>query len=254
MLSSLLPFSVREAAYRRKFLDNCEENLFLGSFEDFPAAAAVAPRHAAGRDTQSADPLSIPQVHPSDYPSVFWLNQALSEGMRTIFELGGHVGVKYYAFRRMLSYPQDMHWTVCESAERVREGQELAAQREVGAQLDFTTDLQAASGQDVLYASGSLGHLPARISEFIAGLPEKPKRILLNATAVHPDRTLYTLQNTGFAISPCRIQHHDELLAELTAAGYRRRDGWRNEGKPIQIPFVDGGEKPYYAGCCFDLF
>jgi hypothetical protein len=32
MLSSLLPPSVREAAYRRKFLENREENLFMGSF------------------------------------------------------------------------------------------------------------------------------------------------------------------------------------------------------------------------------
>ena len=254
MLSNLLPFSMREAAYRRKFFDNREENLFLGSFEDFPAAAAGAPRYAADRETTAADPLSIPQVHISDYPSVFWLSEAFYEGMRTVFDLGGHVGVKYYAFRRMLSYPEDMRWTVCEGADRVRQGQELALQREVAGQLSFTTNLQAASGHDVLYASGSLAYLPARISEIIASLPAKPKRILLNTTAVHPDRTFYTLQSTGFAVSPCRIQHHDELLAELTAAGYRRRDGWRNEGRSIKIPFVDGGEKPYYAGCCFDLF
>ena len=35
MLSSLLPPSVREAAYRRKFLENREENLFMGSFDSF---------------------------------------------------------------------------------------------------------------------------------------------------------------------------------------------------------------------------
>jgi hypothetical protein len=29
-------------------------------------------------------------------------------------------------------------------------------------------------------------------------------------------------------------------------------DGWRNEGKPIKVPFVKGGDKPYDAGCCFD--
>ena len=254
MLSSLLPFSVREAVYRRKFLDNREESLFLGSFEDFTAAAAGAPRYAQCRKPQTAAPLSIPQVHFSDYPSVFWLNKALSEGMRTVFDLGGHVGIKYYAFRRMLGYPEDLRWTVCEGAEMVRQGQELAVQREVAGQLSFTTNLQAASGHDVLYASGSLAYLPARISEIIAALPAKPRRILLNTTAVHPDRTLYTLQSTGFAVSPYRIQHHDELLAELAAAGYQRRDGWRNEGKAIQVPFVDGGEKPYYAGCCFDLF
>ncbi len=43
MLTSLLPPSVREAAYRRKFLENREENLFMGSFESFAAAEAGAP-------------------------------------------------------------------------------------------------------------------------------------------------------------------------------------------------------------------
>jgi hypothetical protein len=43
MLSSLLPPSVREAAYRRKFLDNREENLFMGSFDSFAAAEGGAP-------------------------------------------------------------------------------------------------------------------------------------------------------------------------------------------------------------------
>ena len=254
MFSSLLPSSVRKAAYQRKFLDNREEQLFLGSYENFTAAAAGAPHYALPRDREDLAPLVIPQVYASDYPSVFWLNKALSEGMRSVFDLGGHVGIKYYAFRRMLSYPADLRWTVCDNAELVRQGQALAVQREVAGQLAFTTQLQAASGHDVLYASGSLAFMPARISEIIAALPSKPRRILLNSTAVHPDRTLYTLQNSGFAVSPYRIQHHDELLAELSQAGYRRRDGWRNEGKPIRVPFVDGGEKPYYAGCCFDLF
>jgi putative methyltransferase (TIGR04325 family) len=76
---------------------------------------------------------------------------------------------------------------------------------------------------------------------------------VLNTTAVHPERTLYTLNSIGFAVCPYRIQHHDQLLAELAASGYKRRDAWRNEGKPIEVPFVDGGDKPYYAGCCFDL-
>ena len=254
MLSSLLPPSVREAVYRRKFLDDHGPDLFLGSFEDFAAAAASAPRYAAQRRRPPSAPLSIPQVLVSDYPSIFWLGKALGDGMRSVFDLGGRVGVKYYAFRRMLDYPADLRWTVCEDEDMVRQGQELAVQRDVAGQLGFTASVQAANGHDVLYASGSLAYMPARISEIVGALAAKPKRIILNATAVHPDRTLYTLQNTGFAVAPCRIQHHDELLAELALAGYQRRDGWRNEGKQIRIPFVHGGEKPYYAGCCFDLY
>jgi putative methyltransferase (TIGR04325 family) len=254
MLSSLLPPSVREAAYRRKFLENREENLFMGSFESFAAAEAGAPpTKAVGYDNAPADAFYSHQVAPYDYPGLFWIGRALEDGMRSIFDLGGHVGIKYYAFRRMLDYPADLRWTVCDVPTVVRTGRELAVQREATAQLSFSTDFRDASGYDVLYASGSLQYLPQRISEIIAALPAKPRRIVLNTTAVHPERTLYTLNSIGFAVCPYRIQHHDQLLAELAASGYKRRDAWRNEGKPIEVPFVEGGDKAYYAGCCFDL-
>ncbi len=255
MLSNLLPSSVRESAYRRKFLDNREENLFMGSFESFAAAEAGAPpSKAIGYDNaEAAKTLYSHQVYFYDYPGLFWLGRSLGEGMRSVFDLGGHVGIKYYAFRRMLDYPADLRWTVCDVPGVVQTGRELAQQREAEAQLSFTTDFKDASGYDVLYASGSLQYLPTRISEILAALPVKPRRVILNTTAVHPERTLYTLNSIGFAVCPYRIQHHDELLAELTQSGYKRRDVWRNEGKPIEVPFVDGGDKPYYAGCCFDL-
>jgi putative methyltransferase (TIGR04325 family) len=254
MLSSLLPTSVREAAYRRKFLDNVEENLFMGSFESFAAAEAGAPpSKAVGYDNaEAAKTLYSHQVYFYDYPGLFWLGRSLDEGMRSVFDLGGHVGIKYYAFRRMLPYPADLRWTVCDVPGVVQTGRELAVQREVTSQLGFTTELNDASGCDVLYASGSLQYLPRSLAEIIAALPVKPRRIVLNTTAVHARQTLYTLNSIGFAVCPYRIQHLDALLAELTEAGYKRRDVWRNEGKPIEVPFVEGGDEAYYAGCCFD--
>lgn len=254
MLARLLPSLVRGFAYRRRFMENRSENLFMGSFKSFADAQAGVPALRVRHDADRPQMPYFPQVYFNDYPSVFWLGRSFSEGMRSVFGVGDHVGIKYYAFRRMLRYPSDLRWTICDKPEAIRFGQELAIQRDVAHQLDFTTDLQCASGYDVLYASGSLGYLPTRLSEIIARLQIKPKRIVLNATAVHPDHTLYTLNSTGFMVSPCRIQHHDELLGELAEAGYQRRDGWRNEGKPIVVPFVKGGRKPYYAGCCFDLF
>ncbi|RYF66330.1 MAG: methyltransferase, TIGR04325 family [Comamonadaceae bacterium] len=255
MFSSLLPSSVRESAYRKKFLDNREENLFMGSFESFAAAEAGAPpSKAIGYDNaEAAKTLYSHQVYFYDYPALFWLGRALDEGMTSVFDLGGHVGIKYYAFRRMLNYPANLRWTVCDVPGVVQTGQELAVERGATAQLGFTVERNDASGCDVLYASGCLQYLPERLSEILAKLPVKPKRVIVNTAAVHPDKTLYTLNSIGFAVCPYRIQHHDELLGELAHAGYKRRDAWRNEGKPIEVPFVDGGDKPYYAGCCFDL-
>ena len=255
MFSSLLPQSVREAAYRKKFLENIEDNLFMGSFESFAAAQAGAPpAKAVGYDNaEKARDLYSHQIYFYDYPALFWIGRSLDEGMHSVFDLGGHVGIKYYAFKRLLNYPENLRWTVCDVPGVVKTGQELAVERGSTSQLSFTTDYGAASGFDVLFASGSLQYLPQRISEILATLPVKPKRIVVNTAAVHPDRTLFTLNSIGFAVCPYRIQHHEELLSELTSAGYKRRDGWRNEGKPIEVPFVEGGDKPFYAGCCFDL-
>jgi putative methyltransferase (TIGR04325 family) len=254
MLSNLLPFSSRESAYRHKFLNNTDENLFMGSFESFAAAQAGAPpSKAVGYDHAEAANLYSPQIYFYDYPGLFWLGRSIDAGLTRIFDLGGHVGIKYYAFHRVLSYPESLRWTVCDVPSVVEKGREIAAQREATEQLAFTTDYRDASGCDVLYASGSLQYLPVRIDEMLSGLATKPRRIVLNTTAVHPDRTIYTLNSIGVAVCPYRIEHHDELLATLTRSGYRKRDAWRNEGKLIEVPFVDGGDMPYYAGCCFDL-
>ena len=255
MLSSLLPSSLREGTYRKKFIENNSENLFMGSFENFAAAQAGVPSEKpVGYDNaEQAKGFYSHQIAPYDYPALFWIGRSLEEGLRSVFDLGGHVGIKYYAFKRLLSYPDNMRWTVCDVPGVVKTGQELAAEKGSTAQLSFTTDFRDASGFDVLFASGSLQYLPEQMTDILASLPVKPKRIIINTAAVHPERTLFTLNSIGFAICPYRIQQHDELLAQLTSAGYKRRDGWRNDGKPIEVPFVKGGDQPFYAGCCFDL-
>lgn len=253
MFSGLI--SSRQSIYRRKFLENTDENLFMGSFDGFAAAEAAVPSSKpVGYDhAATAKPLYSHQIYFYDYPALFWLAQSLAEGHTKVFDLGGHVGIKYYAFRRVLSYPDALRWTVCDVPAVVRTGRELAAERKVADKLDFTSEFGDGSGCDVLYASGSLQYLNVRIGNIVGGYAVKPKRIILNTTAVHPDKTLYTLNSIGFAVCPYRIQHHDELLAEIQKCGYKRRDSWRNEGKPITVPFVEGGDKPYYSGCCYDL-
>ncbi|MBB3638055.1 TIGR04325 family methyltransferase [Variovorax atrisoli] len=254
MLNSLLQFPARESAYRRKFLNNTDENLFMGSFDSFAAAEAGAPSSkAVGYANADAGELYSPQIYFYDYPGLFWLGRSIDAGMMRVFDLGGHVGIKYYAFRRVLSYPSTLRWTVCDVPGVVESGRAMAVKREATEQLGFTTDYRDASGCDVLYVSGSLQYLPVRMDAILSELTVKPRRIVMNTTAVHPERTIYTLNSIGIAVCPYRIQHHDELLADLSRSGYRKRDVWRNEGKPIEVPFVEGGDKPYYAGCCFDL-
>lgn len=226
----------------------------MGSFESFAAAQDAAPSSKpVGYDNAGAEQLYSAQLHYWDYPALFWIGRSLEQGMNSVFDLGGHVGVKYYAFKRVLGDTSVLRWKVCDVPSIARAGREIADKREMGDRLTFCTDFREASGCDVLMASGSLQYLPTRIAEILQMLPTKPKRIVLNTTAVHPVRTLFTLNSIIVAVCPYRIQHHDALLQELTESGYRRLDTWRNDGKPIQIPFVAGGDQPYYFGGCWEL-
>lgn len=51
-----------------------------------------------------------------DYPLLHWLSRLFFEmpdGVRTgVFDLGGHVRIVYYAFRKCLDYPAQLRWTV----------------------------------------------------------------------------------------------------------------------------------------------
>ncbi|MDM0031919.1 methyltransferase, TIGR04325 family [Variovorax sp. J22P271] len=250
-----LPRAFREAAYRRKFIDNVDEHLFMGSYESFEAAAAAAPKSKPmGFDNaEEARRLFSQKIFFYDYPALFWIARSFEDGLRSVFDLGGHAGIKYYAFRRVLNYPSGLRWKTCDVAGVIQAGREIAAERGIGEELSFTSDYQEATGFDVLFISGCLQFLPERMPQILAALPVKPKRIILNTTTVHPERTIFTVHSLGFGFCPYRIQKHDELMAELVEAGYVRRDAWRNEGKLIEVPFVEGGDAAYYAGCCFDL-
>ncbi len=255
MLDTLLPLPVRKALYRRRFISNKDRNLFMGTFDSFDAAQAAAPPQlpVGYDDAQAAKTMYSPQIQTYDYPAMFWVGRSLQEGMTSVFDLGGHVGIKYYAFKRLLQYPEALRWRVCDVPGVIRSGEELAIEKGVTSTLSFCTSYSEASGFDVLYASGSLQYLPMRVAQMLASLAAKPRRIILNTTAVHPEKTIYTLNSIGFAVCPYRIQRHDELMHELSHAGYRWRDRWSNDGKAIAVPFVKGGADPYYAGGCFDL-
>lgn len=256
MLANLLSTrQSREAAYRRKFEENVDEHLFMGSYDSFAAAVAAAPKSKPmGFDNATeARKLFTQQVFSFDYPALFWLSRSFEDGLSSVFDLGGHAGIKYHAFKRLLNYPLALRWRTCDVEGVIQVGREVAAERGVSEYLSFTTDYKEASCFDVLFISGCLQFLPERMPELLAAMPVKPKRIILNTTTVHPERTIFTVHSLGFAFCPYRIQHYDELLADLSNAGYTRRDAWRNDGKIMEVPFIDGGDKCYYAGCCFDL-
>ena len=51
-----------------------------------------------------------------DYPVLLWLKLAFADSS-TVFDLGGNVGLAYYAYQRFLNYANNLEWLVCEIPE-----------------------------------------------------------------------------------------------------------------------------------------
>ncbi|HWP18778.1 MAG TPA: TIGR04325 family methyltransferase [Burkholderiaceae bacterium] len=240
--------------YEARFAANKDENLFRGVFPTFSAAAASAPAlKPLGYDNEdSADIPYSSALTPWDYAPMFWLARSFAEGMRSVFDLGGHVGVKYYAYRRTLRYPEDLRWTVCDVPAVVRRGQELARARAPEGCLHFTDRYEDASGYHVLFASGSLQYLPLTLAELLRDLPAKPRRIIVNTTPIHSSRSFYTLNSIGTAFCAYRVQARDEFVKSVLDLGYERADEWDNLGKGLHLPYEDGYDVPHYTGFCFN--
>lgn len=241
--------------YRRRFANNVDANMFLGVFDSFEAAANSAPAvRPLGYDNDASANLAYsPDIKPRDYPAVFWLEKAIASGLSTVFDLGGHVGVRYYGYRRLIDFPSTLRWTVCDVPAVAARGRELAAGRAPHGQLTFTSDYQAAADHEILFASGSLQYLPMSLAELLAGLPRKPRRLVINTTPIHASRSFFTLNSIGTAFCAYRVQSRDGFIGELRALGYVKLDEWENTGKAMTLPYTDGYDVPHYSGFCFSL-
>jgi len=98
---------------KRRFDRNFETGHGAGScrgcYASYAQAAAAAPTSLPlGFDHAAAAAMyrdRLNHIYPSDYPMMLWLQKAFGDGARTVFDLGGHVGIAYYAYQHVLAFP-----------------------------------------------------------------------------------------------------------------------------------------------------
>ena len=193
---------------------------------------------------------NVGEFEASDYPVLVWLARAFQSGS-SVFDLGGNVGLEYYAYRRFLRYPSSLRWVVCDLPELCRAGRQLAKERAV-TNLEFTDEFAAAEGFDILLSCGTLQYLPQPLSIMLGSLKHKPHHVIVQRTPLYDGPTYYTVQNLGYAFSPYRIQNRLELLESMTALGYAAIDSW-NDARECQIPFNPSKTVHGYHGAYFAL-
>lgn len=239
--------------YEREFATARDANLFRGIFGSAAEAAASAPAGGVvGYD--HPDPASLyrerlDQIYPTDYPVLYWLTNLLGD-LRTVFDLGGHVGVARYAYVRYLDFPQGLRWKVCDVQAVVEAGENLARERGMSG-LTFTTDRNDASAVDLYHAAGVLQYLEEPLPEMLAALAEKPRHVLINLCAFTDRDPFVTLQNIGTAFCPYIIHRKADVFAGMGKLGYRLVDEWTNPGKSCVLPLDAERSLPHYVGAYF---
>lgn len=247
--------SLRRRRYEREFAANRDANLFRGVFATFGEAAASAPATLPlGYDNPQSAAMYMDRtrrVYAADYPVMFWLARLFAEGRTRLYELGGHVGVSYYAYRRYLAYPPALAWTVHDVPAVLAAGRRLAAEKDGARQLAFSDRFEEASGSEVLLAQGSVQYLPETLAARLAALPRAPAHVILNLTPLHERESYFTLQSVGTAFCPYRVTAIGDFLGDFDRLGYALVDQWENPDKKCEIPFHAGHSLDRYYGFHF---
>src|SRR3546814_20702182 len=99
-------------------------------------------------------------------------------------------------------------------------GRRWAQGHDAERQLSFTDSVEHADGQDILLSTGALQYLDYTLPELLQRLRRKPRRVLINLTTMHPDRSFFTLPNLSIALCPYRVITVPEFTEGMKPLGY----------------------------------
>ncbi|MBL8520439.1 MAG: methyltransferase, TIGR04325 family [Betaproteobacteria bacterium] len=242
--------------FEREFRVREDVNLHRGVYSSFESAAESIPDTKPGSydnevsATMYQNRLAV--VH-SDYPALLWIERSIARGDRLFADLGGSIGIKYYAFSRATKFPDDLRWLTVDVPAVVRAGIDFAKSHDPSGRLRFSESYGDLSACDVLLVSGSAQYLPSPIASIVASLPEKPRRIVFNGTPLHDSWSYFTVNSIGNAFCPYRIESRESFVKAFDALGYSVTDQWKNNGKGLTIPGYPLHMVEAYSGFCFDL-
>ena len=238
--------------YRRAFERLRRGNHYHGVYASHAEALAAVPSslrgsfdhaEAAAQYRERTRQLSI-----GDYPVLYWLWRLLDEGSCKVFDLGGHIGVTYYAFQRERAFPADLRWIVSDLPTTMEAGRDWARANDPAGRLSFADDKRQADGQDVLLVLGAMQYFDYDFAGWLGTLAAPPPHLVVNLTPMHSSRDFYTLQNMGFACTPYHVQARPAFLDAMVKLGYRVVDAWCNDERSCHVPFTRDHDVDGYSG------
>ena len=189
---------------------------------------------------------SYSTIQPFDWPILVFCQKLMRENhLHALTDFGGHVGVKFYAFRDMLNLPDDFRWQIVDVPAMVREGRRRLPP-EVHS-LCFFDQVEETEACDALLCSGTLQYVELSIEEVIDRLPQKPYMIFLNKVPVSSKQGFFTVE-TFVKSLPCHIFGPDDLGRAREHLGYALVASWPIPNRDFVVLSVNGMEKVQMVG------
>jgi putative methyltransferase (TIGR04325 family) len=163
---------------------------------------------------------------PSDYASMFWLSSLMREDLR-ILELGGNIGITYYSFGRVMTWPKGLTWRICDLPEINRAGTAIAQEKGITA-LSFADKIDEAEEADIFLSFGTLQYLETDLATILATMRKMPAHLIINRTPLTEGSAYVTLQHLGAVVCVYRIFNRNIFINSLSELGYRIVDGWES--------------------------
>lgn len=228
---------------RKRFLSPRNYASYFGVYESFASARRELPDNPGFNLRALANEhvdVRTKRVFEYDYPVMWWLQKAFDLGAMAILDIGGSVGVHYYAYRRYLEMPAGLSWEVVEVPQIASLGREIAREQQV-LPLKFTTDLNAAAGagvQDVWISAGAIQYLEdAHPAKLLKHCRSRPPHVLLNKLPLYDGDDFVTAQNLGEGcFSPVHVYNRARFVLSIEALGYMLRDAWDVHERSMHIP------------------
>jgi putative methyltransferase (TIGR04325 family) len=228
-----------EQRYERYFSTNgfaARRGVFQTFAEAYRSAPATKPKGFDSAEMVETFRDRVGLVCSHDYPVLFWLEKLLFDGC-LLLDVGGHIGVHFYAFESRIKYPSGFRWVVAEVPTVAKAGEQLGRERGRN-ELKFVTDYRDVDEVDIFFSSGALQYVEApQLHEWLASRRRKPLHLLLNKLPLYSGEAYVTLQNSGAGFTPHYVFNRAEFLTSLEKLGYTLVDSWENPARVVTIPF-----------------
>ena len=205
-----------------------EIGVFRGRFPTYEdAQGSLPPSARSGYDDEqlvAGNLESFSRIHAFDWPVIALCQRLIREAkLHTMTDFGGHVGVKYYAFEKMLDLKSGFAWQVVDVPAMIREGRARMAPGNTV--LKFFETLEETGPAEGLLLSGVLQYARLSIEEIFAKLPKKPYIVFLNKVPVSDGCGYFTIEKYIKPL-PYRIYGAGELDTIRERLGYQRVAQW----------------------------